>query len=221
MFRIVTKEADRESEILYPISALTPPPPPGCSDLPPRWEIGPASVSSASTLIILPELLVSSGALTRQQGKIIAKLVSAEDPVVFAAFRVAGVTAVEGGHDSSLGAYPGGAFNDGMWGWNSEVLRSLSSVLKAVVADRETGRVGHCAERCAVGEKKAMGWAGRRQSNYGKGGERGGGKWNAAALVPYGFQADVITLADVALVTGKVRVNDRTHNMYVCLLNCS
>ncbi|CBJ25612.1 hypothetical protein Esi_0003_0321 [Ectocarpus siliculosus] len=196
VFRIVTKDAASEDEVLFPISALTPPPSPGLSRLPPTWASSPPElrVNTAETVAI-PEL-VSTGALTRQQGVLVVERLRAEDPVVFAACRVAGAAGVSLGSSTPAG--------ERRREWSGEAKRSFASMVKVVLG----GKVGRGDGGSSVGE--ADGGMPRR-------GGKGRGRRRAWAEeeeeqqlcrrsqeVPESFQVDALALADVALVTGKI-----------------
>lgn len=151
------KDADREDEVLFPLSALTPPPPPGRSDLPATWASALPELRVATTAMVAIPELVSTGELTSQQGATVAEMIRAEDPVVFAACRVAGAAAagslptatVTASVAGTGGAGAGRGLNGGQKGrgtkespgWNREVRACLASMLGIVLADRERGRV--------------------------------------------------------------------------------
>ena len=254
VFGIATKDADHKEEVLYPVSALTPPPPPGCSDLPLcRASALPELSLAAAATTAIPEL-VSSGGLTPQQGVAVAGMISAEDPVIFAAFLVAGTAGAHGrgdlGHalETCADANPlGGESMVGGVGrkWvRGDALRSLASMLEMVLADRARGRVrlgrrrpgavdgvapgtrcqdtssataavmaksfvaGDAPDRAAP---NLCGYGGdERERETGAKGGGGEKKFHASPSVPEWFQADAIALADVALVTGKVRESQTT-----------
>ena len=245
VFRLVTKDADREDELLFPISALTPPPPP-----PPRGGVGGGNGSRLplTWASSLPELrvrtaeasaipeLVRGGALTAREGAAAIEMIRAEDPVVFAACRVAGAAAASG-----AGAGAGSSSGARNREWSMEAKSSFASALKLVLRERErdsaagveAGRgsegldllrpvaggaaAGQGGEPSAAaseaggsrdGEKGAWGAAGRLFCGDGLDGRRheGGEKrGRGSPRVPESFQSDAIALADVALVTGKVR----------------
>ncbi|CAN0355029.1 unnamed protein product, partial [Laminaria digitata] len=199
VFRIVTKDADDEDEIFFPISALTPPPPPGSSHLSAAWaparpELGVA----AATVAAVPEL-VSTGALTPQQGAAVAEMIRAEDPVVFAACRVAAAAALASPSSSSAAA---------------------------AAAAAAAGSGGAGGSRGVSGSKKGWGGSGGGGGDGGGGGggggrESGGCVWDRGAQlgfasmgVPPSFQADVIALADIALVTGKINKEAYVRALY-------
>lgn len=143
MFRLVTKDAGREDELLFPISALTPPPPPGRSNLSLTWASSlPELRVSTAEAVVVPEL-VRNGCLTPGQGAAVVEMIRAEDPVVFAACRVAGAAAATaaaaaggGGGGRSLASVTvsGGA---GSREWSGEAKSSFASMLKIVLRDRE------------------------------------------------------------------------------------
>ncbi|CAM9553514.1 unnamed protein product, partial [Ascophyllum nodosum] len=216
VFGIATKDADHKEEVLYPVSALTPPPPPGCSDLPLcRASALPELSLAAAATTAIPEL-VSSGGLTPQQGVAVAGMISAEDPVIFAAFLVAGTAGAHGrgdlGHalETCADANPlGGESMVGGVGrkWvRGDALRSLASMLEMVLADRARGRVRLGRRRPGAVDGVAPGTRCQDTSERETGAKGGGGekKFHASPSVPEWFQADAIALADVALVTGKI-----------------
>lgn len=267
VFRIVTKEADREDELLFPISALTPPPPPGRSRLPSTWASSLPELRVRAVAAVVPEL-VSTGALTPQQGATAAGMIRAEDPVVFAACRVAGAaaaaataaataaTAAAGvagitGSLASMSVSGGGAAaaaaaagdgrgrggGGGRRGWSDEAKGSFASMLKIVLRDRERGvAVGGEARGTSgglgLGPTEGFGLAQRGGGPAASAVELNGGLWGRAGRLFDGvgagrgleegeresgdlseaqgsFQADALALADVALVTGKVREKGR------------
>ncbi|CAM9512453.1 unnamed protein product [Ectocarpus sp. 12 AP-2014] len=196
IFRIVTKDAASEDEVLFPISALTPPPSPGLSRLPPTWASSPPElrVSTAETVAV-PEL-VSTGALTRQQGVLVVEMLRAEDPVVFAACRVAGAAGVSLGSSTPAG--------ERRREWSGEAKGNFASMVKVVLG----GKVGRGDGGSSVGE--ANGGMPRRGVK-GRGRGRAWGeeeeeqqRCRGSQEVPESFQMDALALADVALATGKI-----------------
>ncbi|CAN0417892.1 unnamed protein product, partial [Ectocarpus fasciculatus] len=141
VFRVVTKDAASVDEVLFPISALTPPPSPGLSRLPPTWASSTPElrVGTAETVVV-PEL-VSTGALTRQQGVLVVEMLRAEDPVVFAACRVAGAAA---GISLSFST----PVEERRREWSGEAKRNFASMVKVVLR----GKVGGGDGGSSVGE---------------------------------------------------------------------
>ena len=242
---------------------------------------------AAAAVAAVPEL-VSSGALTPGQGAVVVEMIRAEDPVVFAACRVAGAAesdrlpataaaaaaATAGGASSNRGVSGsrkgrggsggggrgGGGGGGGEWGRCAQT--SFASMVKVMLAapgrggvvDRENGYsnvgvgdeaimgvwegekgattapVGTAGEylggggggRLGGGKEPPRGRRPRDLRNGGFRGEAGGGdegigtdgqgkgvgRSNDLSGVPPSFQADVIALADISLVTGKVSRRD-------------
>lgn len=109
-------------------------------------------------MVVIPQL-VSTGALTPHEGAAVLDMIRAEDPVVFAACRVAGVVASENIAPAMLtspndfAGDGGGRSRGGVWkgrtqtggerrGWSREAQISMASMLKIVLAHRENRRVG-------------------------------------------------------------------------------
>lgn len=210
VFRVVTKNAGREEEILFPLSALTPPPPPGRSDLPSAWAsaLPELRVATAETAVV-PEL-VSTGVLTPQQGAVVVDMIRAEDPVVFAACRVAGAAAATAGLalSTAAGRKGGGARRVGGGdspGWSRDAKICLGSMLEIVLSGAHGVNDTGAGTAAGAGAREGR-WCSARGVGFGGGDGCGeDDKGRGSREVPVWFQADAIALADVALVTGKVR----------------
>ncbi len=214
VFRLVTKDADREDEGLFPVSALTPPPPRGGSRLPPTWASSLPELRVRTAEEAVPEL-VRSGALSARQGAAAIEMIRAEDAVVFAACRVAGA-----GAGAAVASGGGGGGGGGPRGreWSGEAKSNFASILKVVLRERERGGAGVETRRGregldlrpvtgggGSGEKGVWETAGRSCCGDGLDGKgEGEEKRRDSPEVPESFQSDAIALADVALVTGKV-----------------
>ncbi|CAM9969974.1 unnamed protein product, partial [Scytosiphon promiscuus] len=183
VFRIVIKEADRQDELLFPISALTPPPPPGRSRLPSTWASSLPELRVRAVAAVIPEL-VSTGALTPQQGAAAVEMIRTEDPVIRG----------EGGS--------GGRGRE----WSVEAKGSFASMLKIVLRDRERGTmVGEgrgASGDLGLGLTAGDGFA--RREGREREMKEGEGKSGDPPEAPGSFQTDALALADVALVTGKI-----------------
>lgn len=212
---------------------------------------------STAEAVVLPEL-VRSGALTPGQGAAAVEMIREEDPVVFAACRVAGAAAATaaaaaaatpaaaaaataaaaaaavGGSSGGGGrSVAGGGGGSGTRGWSDEAKSSFASMLKLVLYGRERGGgVGQANGGLGLGVmvagcrgrqrgESAAGGGGEEEAVWGRaerllGGDElcgrrepgGGGEEETcrdSVRVPETFQSDTIALADVALVTGKVK----------------
>lgn len=203
---------------------------------------------------MIPEL-VSSGALTPQQGAAAMDMVRAEDPVVFAACRVAGAAAAGSlappstvpasvAVNSVAPGRGGGRIRGGTGaspGRDRKTQSSLASILQTVLTNRQRNvsgenvsgkgagggrQVGGGNEINAGGSETGPAWdrSEARASRHQCEGDSGGGYSSVDAFaenrhirdrtgdsggsvgVPEWFQADLLALADLALVTGKVRI---------------
>lgn len=252
VFRLVTKDTDREDELLFPLSALTPPPPPGRSHLPPTWASSLPEVRvSTAEAVALPEL-VRSGALTPGQGAAAVEMFREEDPVVFAACRVAGAAAAAAASGGSGGIGGGGSLGDGGGGsrnrgWSNEAKNSFASMLKLVLYARDGERGGVVEQARGESDGFDLGMVAGRGEGSNGGDEEGvwgraerflGGddsyarpevgargeeeetKSRDSLQVPETFQLDTIALADVALVTGKVKKTFFCSCLVCCFDSC-
>lgn len=286
VFRVVTKDIDHPDELLFPLSALTPPPCVGSSNLPipdntkngfnaTKDSAGAAAAAAASAPLgtayrsspsltgdsagapggscltlfrdwkldaaVIPDL-VSTGALSAEDGRAVSDMVRREDPVAISAFRIAAASATRGSaaavvSSSAVGSKGGGACaGDGrnrrgrrggeassaaaVGAWRSSQVRDRLVYMIEVILEHRRRRkgvidrgggvralvdnYGSAGAGFASGSAKALGE--ESQPCYDSRYARHGG---AAThdVVPETFQTDVITLADIALLTGTVRVN--------------
>lgn len=179
VFRTVTKEADRPHEVLFPLSALTPPPSVGSNDLPepqrtprrkgpaePAATITPSSFLRMGKSIPLSEreldtmvipALVAGGSLSSEEGRSLTAMVRNEDPVVFAACRVAAFcsySSAAGSADvSGMSIAEGSDDRNTLQLKNGDVVWNLVSMLRVVLRERRRNKTMAAYSICSRSDR--------------------------------------------------------------------